>query len=110
MPFEETKMLEFKQYQKFGKKTLFDIYANVECIIEKIDGCKNNPENSYTTKASKHILSNFSTSTISSFGSTESKDNIYRGKDCMINSCEFLREHAKKIINFKKKIMKLLTK
>ena len=110
IPFEETKILEFKQYQKFGKKTSFDIYADLECIIEKIDGCKNNPENSYTTKASKHIPSNFSTSTISSFGSTESKDNIYRGKDCMINSCEFLREHAKKIINFKKKIMKLLTK
>ena len=91
------------------KKTLFDIYADLECIIERIDGCKNNPENSYTTKASKHILSNFSTSTISSFGSTESKDNIYRGKDSMINSCEFLREHAKKII-LKRKKMKLLAK
>ena len=39
MPFEETKMLEFKQYQKFGKKNT-DIYADLECIIERIDGCK----------------------------------------------------------------------
>ena len=92
------------------KKTSFYIYADLECIIEKIDGSKNNPENSYITKAREHIPSNISTSTISSFGSAESKGNIYRGKDCMIHSCEFLREHTKKIINFKKKKMKLLTK
>ena len=92
------------------KKSSFYIYADLECIIEKIDGSKNNPENSYITKAREHIPSNISTSTISSFGSAESKGNIYRGKDCMIHSCEFLREHAKKIINFKKKKMKLLTK
>ena len=35
---------------------------------------------------------------------------VYRGKDCMKKFCEFLREHAMKIINFKKKKMKLLTK
>ena len=44
MPSEETKNLEIKQYQKFI------IYADLECLIEKIDGCKNNPENSYSTK------------------------------------------------------------
>ena len=27
---------------------------------------------------------------------------MYRGKDCMKNFCEFLKEHAIKIINFKK--------
>ena len=35
---------------------------------------------------------------------------IYRGKDCMKKFCESLREHAMKMINFKKKTMKLLTK
>ena len=34
-------------------------------IIEKIDGCKNNPENSSTTKVSEQIPSSFLTSTIS---------------------------------------------
>ena len=29
-----------------------------------IDGCKNNPENSFTTKVGKHIPSGFSMSTI----------------------------------------------
>ena len=42
-------------------------------------------------------------STISSFRSIESKHHVYRGKVCMKEFCEFLREHAMKAINFKKK-------
>ena len=48
MPSEDTKILEFNQYQK-SDKAPFIIYADLECIIEKTDGCKNNPENSSTT-------------------------------------------------------------
>ena len=33
----------------------------------------------------------------------ENKHDEYRGKDCMKNFCESLREHALKMINFKKK-------
>ena len=66
MPSDNTKVLEFNQYQK-SDKTPFIIYADLECTIEKIDGCKNNPENSSTTKGSQHIPSSFSMSTISSF-------------------------------------------
>ena len=36
MPSEDTKKLEFNQYQKFYKGT-FVIYANLEFLIEKID-------------------------------------------------------------------------
>ena len=35
---------------------------------------------------------------------------MYRGKGCMKKFCEFLREHAVKIISFKENKMKLLTK
>ena len=62
MPFEETKILRFNQYQK-SYKAPFIIYADLECIIEKSDGYKNNPENSSTTKVSGHIPSGFSIST-----------------------------------------------
>ena len=79
---EDTKILEFNQYQK-SDKTSFIIYVNLECIIEKIDGCKNNPANSSTTKVSEHIPSCFSMSTIFSFRSIENKHHVYRGKDCM---------------------------
>ena len=55
------------------------IYADLECIIETTDGCENNSENSSTTKVSKHIPSDFSISTISSFRTIENKHNVYRG-------------------------------
>ena len=108
MPSEDTKILEFNQYQKSDKPP-FIIYADLEWILEKIDGCKNNRENSSTSKVSKHIPSGFSMSTLSSFRSIENKYDVYRGKDCMKKFCEFLREHAMKIINFEKQKMKLLT-
>ena len=46
---ENTKILEFNQYQK-SDKAPFIIYADFECLIKKIDGCKSNPENSFTKK------------------------------------------------------------
>ena len=42
-------------------------------------------------------------STISSSRTIENMHDVYRGKDCMKKFCESLREHAKKIINFKRK-------
>ena len=81
MPSEDTKTLEFNQYQK-SDKAPFIIYADFECITEKIDGCNNNPENSSTANVSDHILSGFSISTIS-FKSIENEHDLYRGKDCM---------------------------
>ena len=109
MPSDDTKILEFNHYQKYDKAP-FIIYTYLECIIEKTDESKKISEKPSTTKVSKHILSGFSISTISSFRSTKNKHDTYRGKDCMKKFCEFLREHAMKIINFKKKKMKILTK
>ena len=42
MPSEDTKILECNQYQKSDEAS-FIIYADLECILEKIDGFKNNP-------------------------------------------------------------------
>ena len=82
MPYQDIKVLEFNQNQK-SDKAPFIIYADLKWIIENIDGCKNNPENSSTTKVSEHIPSGFSMTTISSFRSTENEHAVYRGKDCM---------------------------
>ena len=109
MPSEDTKILEFNQYQK-SAKVPFIIYADLECIIETIDGCKNNPENSSTSKVGERIPSGFSMCTISSFRSIENKHDIHRGKDCMKKFCEFLREHAMKITNFKTKKNEVINK
>ena len=77
----------------------------MQILSEKIDGCKNNPENSCTTKVSEHVPSGFSISVISSFRSIENKHEVYRGKDYMKRICEFLREHTMKIINFKNEVI-----
>ena len=49
---------EFNKVLEFDKAPSF-IYANLKCLIEKIDGCKSNPENSSTAKVGKHIPSGF---------------------------------------------------
>ena len=53
---KDTNILEFNQYQKFDKIP-FIIYADLECLIERMDGCKNNSKSSSTTKVGEHVFS-----------------------------------------------------
>ena len=46
---EDTKILEFNQYQEYDK-ALFNIYVDLESLIEKIYGCKNSPEQTYSIR------------------------------------------------------------
>ena len=62
MTSEDSKLSESNKYKK-SDKVPFIIYTVLECIIEKIDGCKSNPENLSTAKVSGHIPSAFSMST-----------------------------------------------
>ena len=50
---EDIKILEVTQYQK-SNKAPFIIYAGLECLMETINRCKNNPQNSSTAKLGKH--------------------------------------------------------
>ena len=97
---EGTEISELNQYQKSDKASSI-IYKDLECIIKNTDVCKNNPDNSYTTKVSKHILSGFLMSTLLSFKSIKNKHDVCRSKDYMKNFCESLREHTMKIIILK---------
>ena len=65
---ENSKILEVNKYQK-SDKAPFVIYSDLESFIERIDGCKSNPQNSFTTKVSKYIPSGLLMSTVSSFTS-----------------------------------------
>ena len=69
MSSKDTKRLEVNQYQS-SDKAVYIIYEDFECLIVRIDGCKNNSENSSTTKVNEHVPSGFSMSTISSFRTT----------------------------------------
>ena len=75
----ESKISEFNQYRK-SHKAPFIIYADLECIIEKIDGSKNNHENLFTTKVSEHVPSGFSMSTTYSFRNIKNNHGAYGGK------------------------------
>ena len=81
-PSEDTEILGSNQYCK-SDKTSFIIYIDLEPLIEKSDGCKNNPEKSLATKVSEHVPSGFPISTISSFKYIGKMYDLYRGKDRM---------------------------
>ena len=49
IPSEDTKKSEFNQYEKYDKAR-FIIHADLECIIEKTDRCKNNSESNLHQK------------------------------------------------------------
>ena len=84
-------------------KVPFVIYADLECLLEKMSICINNPNESSTTKINKYIPSGHSIFTSYSFDESKNKSNYYRGDDCIKRFCKDLREHAIKIINYEKK-------
>ena len=60
---KKDKILEFNSYMK-SDKISYIIYADIESLIRKIDGCANNPENYLTTKVGEHITCEYSMSTM----------------------------------------------
>ena len=109
MPNECNNIIKYNQGEK-SIKSPFIIYADLECLLEKIRTCYNNPEKSTTTEINKHTPSGYSLLTHCSFDETTNKLDYYRGEDCMKKLCKDLREHATKIINYEKKDMIPLTK
>ena len=97
-----------------GEKSIkmpFTIYADLECLLEKMSTCQNNPNKSSTTKINKHTPLGYSIFTHCSFDESKNELNYYRGDDSMKKFCKDLREHSTNIINYeKKKTIPLTTK
>ena len=82
-----------------GEKSMrapFVIYTDLECLLEKMSICHNDPEKSSTTKVNKHTPCGYSLFTHCLFD--------------RIKDCEDLKEHVTKIINYETKEMIPLTK
>ena len=109
MPNEDNKIIKYNQGEK-SIRSPFIIYADLECLLEKISTCYKNFEESSTTEINKHTPSGYSLFTHCSFDKTKNKLDYYRGDSCMEKFCKDLREHATKIINYEKKEMMPLTK
>ena len=101
VPNEDNKIIKYNQGEK-SIKSPFIIYAYLECSLEKMGTCHNNPEKSSATEINKHTPSDYSLFTNCPFDKTKNKLDYYRGEDCMEKFCKDLREHATKIINYEK--------
>ena len=108
MPTKDNNIIKYNHGEK-SMKLPFAIYADLECLLEKMSTCQNNPNKSSTTKINKHTPSGYSLFTHCSFNESKNKPNYYRGDDCMKKFCKDLREDATKIINYEKKKMISLT-
>ena len=110
MPTKYNDIIKYNQGEK-SIKLPFIIYADLECLLEKMSTCQNNPNESSTTEINKHTPSGYSLYTHCSFDKSKNKLDYYRGKNCMKKFCKDLRTHATKIINYeKKKVIPLSTK
>ena len=102
MPTKDNNVIKYNHGEK-SIKLPFVVYADLECLLEKMNTCYNNPKKSSATKINKHTTSGYSVFTHCSFDKSKSKRNYYRGEDCMTKFCKDLREHVTKIINYEKK-------
>ena len=102
MPTKNNNIIKYNHGEK-SMKLPFLIYADLECLLEKMRTCQNNPNKSSTTKINKHTPSGYSILTSCSFDKSKNKLNYYRRDDCMKKFCKDLRKHAMKIINYEKK-------
>ena len=81
MPGEHNKILKYKHGEK-SMKAAAVIYFDLECSLEKINTCHNDPAKSSTTKINKHTRSGYSLFTCYLFDTKENKLDCYRGEDC----------------------------
>ena len=109
MPDVDNNILESKPGKK-SLKNAFIIYADLECLILKMNTCNNNPNKAYTAAKALHKPSGYSLLTSCSFDKSENKQIYYRGKDCMKRFCDDLKEHVTRITNYEMRPMDSLTK
>ena len=108
MPTKDNNTIKYNHEEK-SMKLPFVIYADLECLLEKMSTCINNPNESSTTEINKHTPSCYSIFPHCSFDESKNKLNYYRKDDCMNKFCKDLRERVTKIINYEKKKMIPLT-
>ena len=69
---KENKKINYLPGEK-SLKAQFIVYADLECLLEKVQSCQNNPKNSHTERKAKHEPSGYAWSLICSFDDTKNK-------------------------------------
>ena len=70
MPNEDNKISKYDRGEN-SFKVAATIYADIECLLEKMHSCQNNPEKSSTEKKAKHTPSGYSIFTSCSFDASK---------------------------------------
>ena len=91
IPKEDNKILKDNHGEK-SMKVSFIIYADIESLLEKINMCNSNLDNSSTTKINLHAACCYSLFTHCTFDKTKYKLDYYRSKDCMKSFCKDLKK------------------
>ena len=102
MPEEDNKILKYNHGER-SMRAQFVIYADLDCLLKKMEICHNDPEKLSTTKVNKHTPSGYLLFTRCSFDTTKNKLDYYRDKNCTEKFCKDLKEHATSIINYEKR-------
>ena len=90
----ENKM-SFTNYYK-QMKAPYDIYADFECVLEKISGCEPSADKSFTVKTERHEPCGFSYIAVRSDGKLSGPFN-YRGRDAAYVFLWWLQDNEREI-------------
>ena len=85
MPSEYSNTLEYNHREK-SLKVSFIIYIDLECLLEIILPCINNPKKSYTERKAKLKPSGWAMTLKCSFDATKNKYDYYKERD-VLKSC-----------------------
>lgn len=83
-------------------KNSFVIHTDIESLFEKSLGCNINPEESSKAKVIKYLVFGYALFTHCSFDSSRSKNDIYRGADCVKKFCADSKKHKTEVTNYEK--------
>ena len=108
MPDEDNKILKCIPGEKSLRVPVI-IYADLECLLRKVNTYSNNLGKSYTERKATDRPSGSTLVTCCSFDKLKNECKYYRGEDCMKTFCKDLKDQAIKIINYEKKEMIPLT-
>ena len=92
---ERSPCVYFKNHHK-RLPVPFSIYADLECITEKISGCQPSDSRSYTQQYQKHTACSFGYKVVCHYDQKYSGDVvIYRGEDCIERFMKCMFEEVK---------------
>ncbi|GFV94213.1 uncharacterized protein TNCV_1136681 [Trichonephila clavipes] len=98
MPTQEEKWLEFSNH-KFKLPVPYVIYADLECILEKINSCEQDPKISSTESIAKHVPCGFAYVIVGPDGTMVKPPTVFRGKNAIDQFLTKLLDEEKSILD-----------